>query len=355
MPELLSSAKGGHYPIWISNNAIATHAGQLAVGCCNGRRAVIVTDEQVADLYLKQTADALSASGFIVEAIRIVPGEASKTMDTVMSLYQAFHQAGISRDDLVVALGGGVVGDLAGFTAATYLRGVPLMQIPTTLLAQVDSSIGGKNGVDLPYGKNLAGTFYQPRAVLIDPFVLKTLSRRRMAEGLAEVIKSGLILDLELFRQIEQKTYDLEWVIERCVRIKAGVVERDEHDHGERMLLNFGHTIGHAVELVTGYNHLTHGEAISIGIMTALAIGEHLQLTPPGTKERTGRVLAGAGLPLRAPELAADEILAAVRSDKKKRSGRMHFVLLREIGEGFIHTMSLADMDTAFRAVWLHV
>lgn len=354
MPELISTATGGHYPIWISNHALTTQTGRLAAGCCKGRRAVIVTDEQVAALYLGAASTSLTDAGFTVDAVQVVPGEGSKTMNTVLSLYQSFHQAGLTRDDLVVALGGGVVGDLAGFAAATYLRGVPLMQIPTTLLAQVDSSIGGKNGVDLPYGKNLAGTFYQPRAVLIDPLVLKTLSRRRMAEGLAEVIKSGLIRDAELFRQIEQKTYDLEWVIDRCVRIKAGIVERDEHDHGERMLLNFGHTIGHAVEHVTGYSAMTHGEAVSVGIMAALAIGEHLNLTPKGTGERVGRVLAGVGLPLDASGLSADDILAAVRSDKKKRSNRLHFILLRSIGEGFVQSLSLPELDTAFHAVWPH-
>jgi len=354
MPELISTVSGGHYPIWISNQALEAQTGQLAASCCKGRRAVIVTDRLVSSLYEKQAARSLSDAGFTVTAVQIEPGEGSKTMETVLSLYGAFHQAGLTRDDLVVALGGGVVGDLSGFAAATWLRGVPLLQVPTTLLAQVDSSIGGKNGVDLPYGKNLAGTFYQPRAVLIDPLVLKSLSRRRMAEGMAEVIKSGLIRDAELFRQIEQKTYDLEWVIDRCVRIKAGIVERDEMDHGERMLLNFGHTIGHAVEHVTGYQDLTHGEAVAIGTMTALAIGEQLGLTPAGIRDRVGQVLSGVGLPIEAPVIRADDILEAVRSDKKKRSNRLHFILLHDIGNGFVHSMSLDELDSAFRAVWPH-
>lgn len=353
MPELIVTAAGGQYPILIENHALDLHAGKMAAGCCRGRQAVIVTDHQVAALYLEAAVRSLSSAGFLVECHPIEPGEGSKTMETVMQLYGAFHRAGLKRDDLVVALGGGVIGDLAGFAAATWLRGIAFFQIPTTLLAQVDSSIGGKNGIDLPYGKNLAGTFYQPRAVLIDPLVLRSLSRRRMAEGLAEVIKSGLIRDELLFSQIEGKMYDLEWVIDRCVRIKAGVVERDEHDHGERMLLNFGHTIGHAIEQVTGFREWTHGEAVAMGIMTALRMGEHLRLTPSGTSDRVGQVLKGVGLPLEAP-VAAGAILEAVSQDKKQRAGRIHFILLRSIGDGFVHPMTAEELETAFRAVWRH-
>lgn len=355
MPELLSSEQVGSYPIRIASNVLATQAGTVAAGCCRGRRAVVVTDETVAALYLNALSQSLAASGFSVTAAAIAPGEGSKTMETLLRLYEAFHGAGLSREDLVVALGGGVVGDLAGFAAATYLRGLPLMQVPTTLLAQVDSSIGGKNGVDLPYGKNLAGTVYQPRAVLVDPLVLRSLNRRRMAEGLAEAIKSGLIRDADLFRKIEQKTYDLEWVVERCVRLKAGIVARDEQDHGERMLLNFGHTVGHAIELVTGFSAYTHGEAVAIGMMAAIALGERLGCTPAGIRERVATVLAASGLPLQAPGLAADDLLAAVRADKKKRSDRINYVLLRDIGDGFVQPMALSEFDALFREVWPHV
>lgn len=352
MPELLSSEQAGSYPIRIASNALALQSGTVAAGCCRGRRAVVVTDETVAALYLEPLSQSLSAAGFTVTSAAIVPGEGSKTMQTAMLLYEAFHAAGLSREDLVVALGGGVVGDLAGYAAATYLRGMPLMQVPTTLLAQVDSSIGGKNGVDLPYGKNLVGTVYQPQAVVIDPQVLRSLNRRRMSEGLAEVIKCGLIRDADLFRQIELKTYDLEWVIERCVRIKAGIVARDEQDHGERMVLNFGHTIGHSVELVTGFSQYTHGEAVAIGMMAAIALGEKLGCTPPGIRERVAAVLAANGLPLREPRLSADDLLAAVRADKKKRSDRINYVLLRDVGDGFVQPMALTEFDQVFREVW---
>ncbi|MGI6298818.1 MAG: 3-dehydroquinate synthase [Saccharofermentanales bacterium] len=355
MPELLSSDQAGSYPIRIAGNALTLHAGIVAASCCRGRRAVVVTDENVAALYYQSLRQTLEAAGFEVASAVIRPGEASKTMATALLLYEAFATAGLSREDLVIALGGGVVGDLAGFAAATYLRGIPLMQVPTTLLAQVDSSIGGKNGVDLPYGKNLVGTVYQPQAVVIDPLVLRSLNRRRFSEGLAEIIKTGLISDAELFRQIEQKTYDLEWVIDRCVRIKAGIVARDEQDHGERMLLNFGHTIGHAIELVTGFSKYAHGEAVAIGMMAAIAVGEKIGCTPAGIRERTVAVLETNGLPLRAPELKAEDLLGAVKADKKKRSDRINFVLLRELGVGFVQPMPLTEFNQVFQEVWPNV
>ncbi len=354
MPELTVSVKSGSYPILIENKALGVQAGRMAAGCCRGRRAVIVTDLHVANLYEKTVAQSLSMAGFTVDSHRIEPGEGSKNMATVLQIFDTFHLAGLTRDDLVVSLGGGVVGDLAGFAAATWLRGTALFQIPTTLLAQVDSSIGGKNGVDLPYGKNLAGTFHQPKAVLIDPLVLSTLPLRRVAEGRAEVIKSGLIRDAELFLKIEQQMDDLEWIIDRCVRIKAGIVERDEQDHGERMLLNFGHTIGHAVEQVTGFQTWSHGEAVAIGMITALKIGEHLGLTPNGTANRVRVLLEKTHLPAQMPELPSGAVLAAVSQDKKKRAGKIHFILLRSIGEAFVHPMTEEELSEALTAVWHH-
>ena len=257
----------------------------------------------------------------------------------------------MSRIDPVVALGGGVMGDLAGFAAATWLRGVPLVQVPTTLLAQVDSSIGGKTGIDLPEGKNLVGAFYQPRAVVMDPAVLHSLSRRRMAEGLAEVIKYGLIGDLPLLDQIEQKTYDLEWVLERCVRSKITIVAQDEKDSGERMLLNFGHTVGHAIEKVTGYERYSHGEAVAAGMVAAAAIGEQIGQTEPGTSAAIRSLLEAYQLPVQV-DVPVDDLLMAIRSDKKRIGNRIHFVMLRRPGEAFVFPMEPELLDQVLREVW---
>lgn len=350
MPEIIVSTAGGDYPILIRHGALES-IGNVAAETCRGRTAFVVTDKTVATLYLEKTRKSLEAAGFKVSDYAFVPGEQSKTAQTLLEIYDRFHQAGISRSDPVIALGGGVVGDLAGFAAATYLRGLPLIHVPTTLLAQVDSSIGGKTGIDLPFGKNLAGCFYQPRAVIMDPGCLKSLSHGRMAEGMAEVVKYGLIRDLSLFEQIEQKTFDLEWILERCARIKAEFVARDEKDTGERMLLNFGHTVGHALEKVTGYSEFTHGEAVAVGMIAAIAVGEKQKITPSGIRQRVSRVLGQYHLPL-AAKAATEEIIAAIQSDKKRLAGRIHFVLLRDIGQAQIVPMRPEDLDQVLREVW---
>ncbi len=246
-----------------------------------------------------------------------------------------------------------MVGDVAGFAAATYLRGIPLFQVPTTLLAQVDSSIGGKTAIDLPFGKNLAGAFYQPKAVILDPTVLHTLSRSRMAEGMAEVIKYGLIRDECLFEQVENQTYDLEWLLERCVRIKTTVVAADERDSGERMLLNFGHTVGHAIEKITHFTELTHGEAVAIGMVVACQIGEKLNRTPPGTADRLRRVLARYQLPVTC-RWPADQLMEAIAADKKRLAGKLYFVLLNRIGEAVLNPMDPSELAALLREVIDH-
>lgn len=352
MPELLAKAAGGDYPIIIRNGAL-DQLGELALSACNGRRVCLVSDEQVWPLYGGRAEVSLQHAGFTTVAAVVPAGETSKSPEQLLNLYGQFHAAGLTRSDLVVALGGGVVGDLAGFAAATWLRGMPLVQVPTTLLAQVDSSIGGKTGIDLPQGKNLVGAFYQPRAVIMDPAVLRSLPRNRMSEGMAEVIKYGLIRDRRLFEQIESRTYDLEWILESCVRIKITVVARDERDTGERMLLNFGHTIGHAVEKVTCYQQYSHGEAVAIGMAAAARLGEYLKVTAPGTEARIRAVLAHYQLPETA-DLAADDILQAIGSDKKNMGRRLYFVFLKEIGEAILHPLTLAELEQPFREVWQH-
>lgn len=352
MPELIARTATSDYQVLIQQGALG-RLGEVTAANCRGRMAVVVTDDQVAPLYLKQTCAALRSSGFTCASLVLPAGEKIKTMEYLSQLFSFFHEQGLSRIDPVIALGGGVIGDLAGFAAATYLRGVPLIQVPTTLLAQVDSSIGGKTAVDLPQGKNLVGAFYQPRAVVMDPILLHTLPRRRMSDGLAEVIKYGLIADLELLQQVEQKTFDLEWVVTRCVNIKIHVVTQDEKDSGERMLLNFGHTIGHALEKVTGYTGYSHGEAVAVGMVTAAEMGERLGLTQSGTAKRVRSLLSQYQLPLKA-EVAFADLASAVHSDKKRLGGLIHFIFLRQAGEAFIQPIEPEKLEQALREVWAH-
>lgn len=267
------------------------------------------------------------------------PGESSKSVEVLGRVWEWLAQVRADRRTVVVALGGGVIGDVAGFAAATYMRGVPLIQAPTTLLAQVDSSVGGKTGIDLKGGKNLAGAFYPPQEVHLLVDTLAGLSPRQFANGMAEVIKYGFILDADMVEDLAKDPLTptsprLADVIMRCVRLKADIVEQDELDvTGQRAILNYGHTVGHALELLTGYGPLLHGEAIAVGMVVEARIGELLGVTAPGTVERVAAALAGAGLPtthelLRRP----DEVLSAMRLDKKVERGQMALSLLECMG-----------------------
>jgi len=275
----------------------------------------------------------------------VPPGERSKSLDRVAALYEAFARAGLERGRPVFALGGGVVGDLAGFAAATWLRGVPLVMVPTSLLAQVDSSVGGKVGVDLPRGKNLVGAFHQPRAVLIDTDTLATLPARELRAGLAEVVKYGAIGDRDFFQWLEdslQALLDgdpaaLVHAIETSCRQKAGIVMRDEREDGERALLNFGHTFGHAIESATGYSLLRHGEAVAIGMVCAAWLSARLGLAPAGDAIRLAALLEGMDLPTRVPEgIAPETLLGHMRLDKKAAGGRIRLVLWSGIGAAMV-------------------
>jgi len=340
----MANTNNENYPIHIRTGALL-QLGEIAAATVKGKKAIIITDTNVAELYLEKAVASLKAAGFSVSSCAVPAGESSKSQEMLFMLYSQFHEAGITRTDLIVALGGGVVGDLTGYAASSYLRGCPLIQVPTTLLAQVDSSIGGKTGIDLPFGKNLVGAFYQPKAVVIDPSVLSTLSRGRMAEGMSEVIKYGCIRDEMLFESIEKGTFDLEWILQRCIRIKTTVVQNDEFDVGERMILNFGHTLGHAVEKVTGFTKLTHGEAVAIGMVYASVIGEQAGITPEGTTARIRSVLARWKLP-QSMDLDAEEIYTAMLSDKKKMSGKIYYVLLKKIGDAATYPMSATVLKT---------
>lgn len=342
MPEIMANTNHGKYPILIRTGALA-QLGEVAGKTVRSRKAFIVTDDIVEGLYFEAAKKSLEASGFEVASFTIPNGESSKCETKLFEIFNAMHEFGMARTDLVIALGGGVVGDLAGFAAATYMRGCNLIQVPTTLLAQVDSSIGGKTGIDMPFGKNLVGAFYQPKAVVIDPGLLKSLSRTRMAEGMAEVIKYGCIRDAMLFEAIEKGQADMEWMIQRCVKIKTTVVQNDEYDTGERMLLNFGHTWGHAIEKVSGYNRYTHGEAVAIGMVKAVDLGVKLGETPEGVKERILAVLDKWHLPT-STDLPVEDLYQTMLSDKKKLNGKVYYVMINEIGESKTRPLSEQEL-----------
>lgn len=302
-------------------------------------KAFIIADSVVADLYFEPLAESLRTGGMTPVPIGIPEGEEAKSMQVIDALYRQFAVQEAHRDDLVFALGGGATGDVAGFVAATYMRGLPIVQVPTTLIAQVDASIGGKTGVNLPEGKNLVGAFHQPQAVLADVGVLATLSDRDFRSGLAEVAKYALTLDPDLLNMLEtnpapvlaREIAAMEPLVARCASIKAKAVAVDERDAGARLILNYGHTLGHALERLDAYAGRSHGEAISAGMMFAARLAEFTKAAPEGLAARHARLFNSLGLETTGPLPAAAEILAAMRLDKKYRGG-IRFVLLEEIG-----------------------
>lgn len=319
--------------ILIENGAI-DQAGKLLAQITKGNRCAVISDTNVAPLYLSKLTSILESAGFSVVSHIIPAGEISKNLDTVEKIYTFLANENFIRTDAIVALGGGVIGDITGFVAATYLRGIPSMQIPTSLLAQVDSSVGGKCGVDLTAGKNMVGAFHQPLRVVIDPDLLTTLPEHFIADGMAEVIKYGAIFDEPLLQKIEKEKISTE-IIRACVTHKRDVVDRDEFDNGERMLLNFGHTAAHSIEALGNYTEHTHGFAVSIGMVYAARLGEKLGITVTGTATRLAGTLKSVGLPT---ELPYDEksILEHMLNDKKMRDGKLNMILLDHIGCGKI-------------------
>jgi 3-dehydroquinate synthase len=308
-----------------------------------GRRCAIISDTNVAPRYAKAAERSLRAAGFEPFLITVPAGETAKSLKSVEACYNQLAEHRLERASFIVALGGGVVGDLAGFVAATYLRGIAFVQVPTTLLAQVDSSVGGKVGVNLKAGKNLVGAFHQPRLVLCDLDALKTLPEREFRAGLAEVIKYGIIYDAGLFRQLEREmprllkkdTRILASVIARCCEIKAEVVGQDETESGLRAILNFGHTIGHALENISGYGKYLHGEAISIGQVAAARLSREMLELPQEDVARIHNLFQRAGLPTHVrftgPQLK--RLFAAMMLDKKVSGGEIKFVLAKKIGK----------------------
>ena len=350
MKRVNVSSAVGEYPVLIGSGLLS-RVGEIARTAWPGRRALIVTDQNVARLYLDPCRTSLVELGFEVESVIINPGEESKTLDTLYSLYNACHAAHLSRFDGVIALGGGVVGDLAGFAAATYLRGVAHLQVPTTLLAQVDAAVGGKTGIDLPFGKNMVGAFYPPKAVVAALKTLQTLEPRRFAEGMAEVIKYGCLFDEALFSALEREEVDLAELVSRSVQLKAEVVARDERDKGERNLLNFGHTIGHALEQATKFSRYTHGEAVAIGMVTALKIGERLDVTEREVRSRLVRLLEKWGLPTES-EIPLEKLVPALASDKKRWGSEVQFVLLQKIGLSLLKPIAIGKLEQLLGEVW---
>lgn len=340
----------GSYEVLVGEGVLSK-IGEIAAAAWEGGRVVVVTDSNVAPLYLDACRLSLLEHNFEAVSAVIAPGEASKNMEVLANLYQAFSAAGLARDDGVIALGGGVVGDLAGFAAATYLRGVGLIQAPTTLLAQVDAAIGGKTGLDLPWGKNMVGAFYAPRAVAADLTTLQTLEKKRFAEGMAEVIKYGCILHEGLFSSLEKGTPPLGELVSCCVRLKAQLIAEDEHDLGRRSLLNFGHTLGHALEQATGFRRYTHGEAVAAGMVIAVKIGEKLGITAPETRPRLLGTLKRWKLPTEIT-VPLGQVMPALSHDKKRRGDLLQFVLLPKIGESFLYPLKIADLETLLEEVW---
>ncbi len=338
------------YPIVIGEGSLATLGERVrGLGFPEGSRVLVVSNPAVAGAYGDELLASLERSGLAACSLVLEAGEEQKTTATVARIHDEAFALQLERGSLIVALGGGVVGDMAGFAAATWLRGIAVVQVPTTLLAMVDAAIGGKTGVNHPGGKNLIGAFHQPRLVLIDPTTLATLPPREFRAGMAEVIKYGVIGDPELFAALEAAAARdpraglatieavgpalLQILLERSAAAKAKVVAADEHEGGLRAILNYGHTLGHAVETLSGYGHWLHGEAVALGMLAAGEIAVAMELWSRAEQERQRALIAAAGLPLRWPDLDPDAVLACLQGDKKVRQGRVRFVLPTAIGQ----------------------
>lgn len=313
----------------------------------DGERIMIVSNPTIAQFYLKTVMDALEKRGCVVDHVLLPDGEKYKTLDSLNLIFTKLLQGNHGRDTTIIALGGGVIGDVAGFAAASYQRGVRLIQIPTTLLSQVDSSVGGKTAVNHELGKNMIGAFYQPVTVMIDTLTLNTLPKREVNAGLAEVIKYGAILDNEFFEWLEKNIDDLvslkqealQYCIARCCQIKADVVARDETEKGDRALLNLGHTFGHAIETHLGYGNWLHGEAVSVGMMMAAALSEELGNISVAEVARLEKLLARANLPTVSPDgMKAEDYLPHMMRDKKVLAGKLRLVLLKSVGQAYVAT-----------------
>ncbi len=362
MTAIVVNSAAGAYAVSVGTGLLQQLDSLLHPGLPR-QHAIVVTDQNVAEHWLAPVATSLERCFNTVHSVNCPPGEESKSVEMAFRLWEQLLEFSADRQSVIVALGGGVIGDLAGFVAATFMRGLPLVQIPTTLLAQVDSSVGGKTGINLPSAKNMVGAFWPPRQVIIDPAVLATLSEREFAAGMAEVVKYGVIQSEDLFAWLEANVdairnrdpQTLEWMISRCCQQKAAVVEADEFETGgQRVTLNYGHTFGHAIEAVAGYGVWLHGEAVATGMNCAARMAEILGLSasdsPDPVVERQAQLLQQFGLPLRIDALSATALVEAMKHDKKKSGGPPRLVLPTAIG-----AVKLVEWpgDDRVRKVWV--
>ncbi len=333
--------EGAHYEIQIGHG-ILEQVGAACAALGLGRRVALITDETVAGFYLQPLSTSLSTAGFEVLKVVYPGGEGHKNLSGAEGIFSHLIEASLDRGAWVLALGGGIVGDMAGFVAATYLRGVPFVQVPTTIVAQVDSSIGGKTGVNHALGKNLIGAFHQPKLVFVDTNTLRSLPRAELVSGLAEVVKHGIIRDPELFVFLEEHieevidmsiaSDDLDWLIARNASIKAAVVSADEKEGGLRAILNYGHTIGHAIEAATDYARYRHGEAVILGMLAAGEIAFRRGLFNKEDRQRQDALLERLGVPTGLKDVSPAHILERTRADKKRIDGKARYILARSIG-----------------------
>jgi 3-dehydroquinate synthase len=332
MQKVFVEAQNGSYEI-ILDTGIMQNIGEYLN---RFKRSFLISDSNVYQIYGKYF-DGIPS--FVIKA-----GEESKSHASLLGIYDELARNQISREDAVIALGGGVVGDLAGFAAATFKRGVHFIQVPTTLLAQVDSSVGGKVGINLKSGKNMVGSFYQPSVVLMDMDSLRTLDKRQFAAGMAEIIKYAFIADRKLYEMLLSDNRDLTDIIRICCSIKAAYVHEDPFDKGVRMQLNFGHTIGHAIETVAGYGTFLHGEAIAIGMVLAARIGERVGISAAGLEKAARDMLIKYGLPVEIENELLDGALSILLQDKKAAGNRIHFILIDNIGHAVIHDFTCPEL-----------
>jgi len=350
MKKLNISLDRNNYEILIEKGII-NNAGYEISKIYEAKKIAVITDENVFEIFGETLKKSLVQNGFKPDFIIVKPGEASKSLGTLNSVYSSLVNYGITRGDMIIALGGGVVGDLAGFAASTYLRGIDYVQIPTTLLAQIDSSIGGKVAVNLQEGKNLVGSFYHPKIVLIDPSALNSLPDKFIKDGLGEAVKYGCIKDKELFNILnaikskEELLENIEDIIFKSCSIKKEAVEVDEKDKGMRMLLNFGHTLGHAIEKYYNYETYSHGEAISIGMYHITRKSEALGYTKQGTADEIKNILTNLNINYKLPDMDMDVIRKSVNLDKKNISGLINLILLKEIGNSYIENVPVENIE----------
>ncbi|MBP8639797.1 MAG: 3-dehydroquinate synthase [Oscillospiraceae bacterium] len=337
------------YKVIIGDNLLE-ECGEIISREIKPCRAALISDENVMSLYGEKVSSSLENAGFKVSSFSFPAGEKSKTPDTLFEILDFLASNEFDRSDVVIALGGGVTGDIAGFASAIYMRGMKLVQIPTSLLAMVDSSVGGKTGVDLDKGKNLVGAFKQPQLVICDTEVLETLPNEQFACGMAEIIKYAMICDEKLFELLyetkERTAFSedtLKGVISRCVEIKGGIVTRDEFDNGERQLLNFGHTIGHAIEKLSGYK-IGHGQAVGIGMVMMTAISERLDICQSGTKSRLVELLESYELPTQT-DFSVKALADAVVLDKKRRGDNITIIMTEKIGSCFYKSVPISEIE----------